>query len=320
MVHMAPAEPRTMQAWAQVADMSRGDDRSMISYVPVEVSQDMTNVTNAIPRLATPVAHATLGKDSIHIDMEIRLPEVKKKEKPKKKPKPPPPMPEPVAAAPAPASAAAPPPPVPKPTHSLLSLVIQEQRHIEPQYFQNVDCVGVPDFFYPHQCERIINYAEDQGFSIQQRHRLLDMLWTDIVDPLFAEQLWKCCGLETFLSTITIDGMVPCGVNDVIRIQKYVEGSVFGKHTDQHIERSNGRVSKYSLRVFLNNRDRFEGGLSAFHVPHRTDPVVFEPETGLALIYPQGDLCTVQEEQEVLSGCKYVLRADILFRRPDDRC
>ena len=29
------------------------------------------------------------------------------------------------------------------------------------------------------------------------------------------------------------------------------------------------------------------------------DPVVFEPMTGLALLYPQGELCTPQEEAEV---------------------
>merc|ERR1711907_91088 len=96
----------------------------------------------------------------------------------------------------------------------------------------------------------------------------------------FGEAVWSLCGLGWFLRTITVDG----------------------------------KISKYSLRVFLNgSEEEFEGGLSVFHVPFREDPVVFEPETGLALLYPQGNMCTVQEEAEVLYGCKYVLRADILF-------
>jgi len=114
--------------------------------------------------------------------------------------------------------------------------------------------------------------------------------------------------------------MVPCGLNEVVRIQKYVQGSVFGRHTDQHVKRADGRTSKYSLRIFLNGKEEeeFEGGLSVFHVPFRKDPVVFEAETGLGLLYPQGEQCTVQEETEVLFGTKYVLRADILFCRPED--
>merc|ERR1712118_289747 len=88
-----------------------------------------------------------------------------------------------------------------------------------------------------------------------------------------------------FLRTITIDGMVACGLNDVTRVQKYVTGNLFGRHIDQNVNRADGKVSKYSLRVFLNGSDdEFEGGM-----------------------------CTVQEEAEVLFGCKYVLRADILF-------
>lgn len=236
---------------------------------------------------------AQLGKDTIRIDMEIKFP---RKEKPKKK------IPE------------------KQSQGSLLSSIFVEQKFPEPAYFQNVDCVGLPDFISPKECRQIIEFAEAQGFSTQHRHRVLNLLWTDIVDPYFAEALWQLCGLGWFLRTITIDGMVPCGLNDVIRIQKYVQGSLFGRHTDQHVRRADGKISKYSLRVFLNGLedDQFEGGLSVFHVPFRQDPVVFEPEKGLALLYPQGELCNVQEETEVFFGYKYVLRADVLFCKPQD--
>jgi len=144
------------------------------------------------------------------------------------------------------------------------------------------------------------------------------MWWTDIVDAFFATALWELCGLRYFLRSVKVDGMVPCGINDVIRIQRYSAGGFFGRHTDQHVTRSEGRVSKLSLRVFLNSsiEGDFEGGMSAFHTPFKQEPVVFEPETGLALLYPQGEMCTVQEEAVVHSGQKYVLRADVLFCRP----
>lgn len=234
---------------------------------------------------------ARVGKDTIKIDMEIKFPKKPKVKKVVEK----------------------------RSKGSLLGSIFTEQQFPEPMYFQNVDCVGLPDFFSRKECLQIIDFAEAQGFSVQQRHRVLNMMWTDIVDPFFADAIWQICGLGWFLRTISVDGMVPCGLNEVIRIQKYVKGSLFGRHTDQHVRREDGRISKYSLRVFLNCSDEeFQGGLSVFHVPFRQDPVIFEPETGMALLYPQGELCTVQEETEVVFGQKYVLRADILFCRPED--
>ncbi|CAK9072188.1 unnamed protein product [Durusdinium trenchii] len=130
----------------------------------------------------------------------------------------------------------------------------------------------------------------------------------------FAEALWKS-GLGWLLRTVRLDGMIPCGLNEVVRIQKFVQGGHVALHTDRPIRLEDGRVSKYSLRIFLNGSTdkHFEGGLSVFHVPFQ-DPVVFEPMTGLALLYPQGELCTPQEEAEVTFGTKYVLRADVIFR------
>jgi hypothetical protein len=236
---------------------------------------------------------ATINNDTIKIVMDVNFPRKEKKKKVVEKKRPP---------------------------GSLLSGIFNEQKFPEPMYFQNVDCVGLPNMFTPRECRQIIDFAEAQGFSTQHRHRVLNILWADIVDPFFAEAIWQACGLGWFLRTITIDGMVPCGLNEVIRIQKYVQGSLFGRHTDQHVRRDDRRMSKYSLRIFLNGceEQQFEGGLSVFHVPFRQDPVVFEPETGMGLLYPQGELCTVQEETEVLFGCKYVLRADVLFCRPED--
>lgn len=196
------------------------------------------------------------------------------------------------------------------------SIVLRTRRLPQPVYFQSFDCVGIPGFLMREECQRIIDAAEEQRFTVQRRHRLLNLQWTDIVDPFFAEGLWQKCGLEWFFRKLTVDGMVACGLNDVIRIQKYVPGSVFGRHIDQHVQRVDGRVSKYSLRVYLNSQeDEFEGGLSTFHVPFRPDPIAFEPELGLALLYPQGEFCTTQEENEVIAGCKYLLRADVLFTK-----
>mmetsp|Transcript_31776 Transcript_31776/g.80341 ORF Transcript_31776/g.80341 Transcript_31776/m.80341 type:complete len:294 (-) Transcript_31776:159-1040(-) len=271
--------------------------------VPADIQHDVKSGESCCPCLAAP-AHAILGQDSIKIDMEIKLPQVEislpkpetVSEKVVKKPF------------------------QKKQRASQLSGIFGAHRCLEPVYFQSFDCIGFQSFFRAEECRRIIEHAEGQGFTLQRRHRMLNLQWADIVDPFFAETIWQQCGLEQFLGNVIIDGMRPCGLNDVIRIQKYSLGSVFGRHVDQHVKRIDGRISKYSLRVFLNSQGegQFDGGLSAFHVPFRAEPVVVEPESGLALLYPQGEQCTPQEESEVVAGCKYVLRADILFARLGD--
>jgi hypothetical protein len=228
------------------------------------------------------------GKDTIIVNMEIKFPKKEKKVKEAK-----------------------------KKVGSILSGLFSDQKFPEPLYFQNVDCVAIPFLFSKKESQHIIDFAEASEFRNQHRYRGMNFAWVDIVDPYFCEAIWTKCGLSWFLRSIVVDGMVPVGLNDVIRIHKYGQGSLFGRHIDQNVKRADGKVSRYSLRVFLNGSDgEFEGGSSIFHIPFRADPVVFEPETGLAMLYPQGDQCTVQEEAEVHFGAKYVLRADILFGHP----
>lgn len=251
---------------------------------------------------SAPFHHATLrkaylSKDSLQIDMEIKFPHREKNKKPQKGGL-----------------------RFSHNTGSILSNIFTEQKYPEPVYFQSVDCVGFPNFLSSRECRKIIDFAEAQGFSVQKRHRLLNMMWTDVVDPFFAEALWQMCGLGWVLRNLGIDGEVPCGLNDVIRIQKFTKGGLFGRHTDQPVTRADGRTSKYSLRIFLNGKEEkdFEGGYSAFHGICSPQPVLVEPETGLGLPYPQGEYCALQEEMEVVARCKYVLRADVLFQRAKD--
>lgn len=286
--HLTPADVQAgVNSMNEASTFSRHDrsqlHASSVATAPRPGSQPASQVCQT---------QAQFGKDTIKIDMEIKFPRKEKKKKIVEK----------------------------QSQGSLLSSIFTDQKFPEPVYFQNVDCVGLPELLTAKECRLVIDFAEAQGFSVQQRHRVLNLMWSDVVDPYFAEALWQLCGLSWFMRTIKIDGMVPCGLNDVVRIQKYAQGSLFGRHTDQQVRREDGKISKYSLRIFLNGReeDAFEGGLSVFHVPFRQDPVIFEPETGLGLLYPQGDLCTIQEETEVIFGYKYVLRADVLFCRPED--
>ena len=201
-----------------------------------------------------------------------------------------------------------------------MSLIFEENRFPEPLHYRNVDCMGIPSLLSPQECRKIIDFAESSAsFHDHYRSRVVDMLYFDFMDPSFTEALWRA-GLGWLLRTMKVDDMVPCGLNEVIRIQKFVQGGHVSLHSDRPIRLADGRVSKYSLRIFLNSGSNpdisesdFEGGMSIFHVPFK-DPVIFHASTGLALLYPQGELCTPQEESVVTFGTKYVLRADLLFR------
>jgi len=212
--------------------------------------------------------------------------------------------------------------PRPKELHSKLSLIFEGNRFPEPVHYRNVDCMGIPSLLSPQECKRIIDFAESSmSFRDHFRSRVVDMSYVDFIDPCFANAFWSA-GLGWLLRTMKLEGLVPCGINEVIRIQKFVQGGYVSLHSDRPISLPDGRVSKYSLRIFLNsgsNSDTsdstdFEGGVSIFHVPFN-EPVIFTPCTGMALFYPQGELCTPQEESEVTFGTKYVLRADVLFRK-----
>eukprot|EP00438_Fugacium_kawagutii_P023136 Skav208945 [mRNA] locus=scaffold1580:7956:11791:- [translate_table: standard] len=149
--------------------------------------------------------------------------------------------------------------------HSKLSLIFEENRFPEPIYYRNVDCMGIPSLLSASECKKIIDFAEaSMSFRDHFRMRVVDMSYADLIDPCFADALWK--------SGIFLNSGCP---------------------ESESVD--------------------FEGGVSVFHVPFK-NPVMFYPRTGMALLYPQGELCTPQEESEVTFGTKYVLRADVLFR------
>ena len=189
--------------------------------------------------------------------------------------------------------------------HSKLSLIFEGNRFPEPVHYRNVDCMGIPGLLSKQECNKIIDFAESSTESStcstfrDHRSRVVDMSYVDLVDPCFADALWRS-GLGWLLRTMRLEGdsrgsWVPCGVNEVIRIQKYVQGGYVSLHSDRPIRLAGGRVSKYSLRIFLNSGSNsdvsqstdFEGGVSIFHVPFK-DPVIFTACTGMALFYPQG--------------------------------
>jgi prolyl 4-hydroxylase len=99
----------------------------------------------------------------------------------------------------------------------------------------------------------------------------------------------------------------PAGANERFRCYRYSPGQRFAPHYDGSFRRSADEESLLTFMVYLN--DDFVGGDTAFlHLGLRV-----APRPGLALFFQHRLLhegCRVDE------GVKYVIRSDIMYRRP----
>ncbi|CAO3599580.1 unnamed protein product [Absidia cylindrospora] len=123
----------------------------------------------------------------------------------------------------------------------------------------------------------------------------------------------------------------PCGLNSNLRIYRYRPGQRFEAHYDDSVKDTvTGHWTDWTLLIYLNGGndddkdDGLEGGETVFYkediggnkkkkrVPKR-DPLVVQPEEGLALLHRHGQHCLLHEALEVTRGNKWVLRSDVLI-------
>lgn len=100
-------------------------------------------------------------------------------------------------------------------------------------------------------------------------------------------------------------GMQPVGANERFRCYRYRPGQRFAPHLDGAFERDEHERSLLTFMVYLN--DGFTGGETAF----LDFGVTAVPRAGSALLFQHRML---HEGCEVLSGTKYVLRSDVMYR------
>jgi len=100
-------------------------------------------------------------------------------------------------------------------------------------------------------------------------------------------------------------GMRPVGANERFRCYRYTPGQQFKAHYDGAFIRSADEQSLLTLMLYLNHD--FEGGRTAF-LDFGIDAV---PQAGGALLFQHRLL---HEGCTVVSGTKYVLRSDVMYR------
>ena len=69
--------------------------------------------------------------------------------------------------------------------------------------------------------------------------------------------------------------------------------------------------------VFLEGQ-RLVGGDTVFHATAKSECARVSPEAGMALLHAHGRRCLMHEGEEITRGAKYLLRADVMYRRVRD--
>ena len=101
------------------------------------------------------------------------------------------------------------------------------------------------------------------------------------------------------------------GLNERFRFYRYDPGEKFAPHYDGCFARDNGERSLLTFMLYLN--EEFTGGSTKFH---EEPAVTIQPKSGQALIFIHR---TLHEGSPVLTGRKYVLRTDVMYRRLGSR-
>lgn len=197
------------------------------------------------------------------------------------------------------------------PTDTMLSGRPSPERTV---LVEDESIVTVANFLSPEECEAVIRqtlaegYADApitafRGFAMRPDIRNNTRVMKD--DTELAARLWE-----------RMKGFVPVhhpdigtwraqGLNERFRYYRYTGGQYFKWHGDGPFIRSAEERSVFTAMVYLN--DDFEGGTTDFRFG-----LSVTPRRGMLLLFEHS---LVHQGAPVLSGCKYVLRTDVMFRR-----
>ncbi|MBI1184485.1 oxidoreductase, 2OG-Fe(II) oxygenase [bacterium] len=167
----------------------------------------------------------------------------------------------------------------------------------------------IEGFWNSEQCDELIARSEEIGFEpatvqTESGQKLVEhirnnqrILFSDII---LAESIWHQA--NRFVNA-ELGNSVAVGLNELFRFYKYEPNQEFKRHRDQSYIRSEFESSFYTLIIYLN--DGFIGGETIFN------GLKIKPKKGNCLIFFH-DL--EHEGAKLISGIKYVLRTDIMYR------
>jgi hypothetical protein len=183
-------------------------------------------------------------------------------------------------------------------------------------------CEFVPGFFrivhgvvLPDECAEIIRQAENKGFTkaALYTNALGEDHYSDIrksqrciIDSVgFSERLWE--RIKHLVPAVWKHGECVVGLNERLRILKYLPGDEFQMHADGSYTTANGDNSKITVLLYLNKG--YRGGFT--HYWSTEGLVSVEPYIGSIVLQDQIlDHCVPPLEE----GVKYALRTEVMYR------
>jgi predicted 2-oxoglutarate/Fe(II)-dependent dioxygenase YbiX len=173
--------------------------------------------------------------------------------------------------------------------------------------------VTISNFLSPEECDQFIQLTQAQGyeeapittfrgFAMRPDIRNNTRVMKD--DVALAARLWERMKHLVPTTHRRIGSWQPHGLNERLRFYRYTQGQYFKWHSDGPFIRSAREVSLFTAMVYLN--EDFEGGTTDFQF----GPTV-RPQRGMLLLFEHS---LVHQGAPVRSGCKYVLRTDVMYR------
>ncbi|KAI9007942.1 hypothetical protein CLU79DRAFT_723384 [Phycomyces nitens] len=182
----------------------------------------------------------------------------------------------------------------------------------------------IHDFFTAKECNSLIQHFEThlplQQVSTTPRpgeaFRSNDR--QSFQDATLAQKIWqmgldKVCQMTAGIKDLALP-REPLGLNSNLRIYRYRPGQMFQAHYDESVkDAASGLWTEWTLLIYLN--EEMEGGETVFYksVSKRRlgDPIVIQPQQGMALLHAHDKNCMLHEGKEVKKGVKWVLRSDV---------
>jgi predicted 2-oxoglutarate/Fe(II)-dependent dioxygenase YbiX len=174
--------------------------------------------------------------------------------------------------------------------------------------------VVVDDILSPEECASMIARIEEHGPSVapittyrgpvmNTNIRNNERVMFD--DPDYAAMLFE--RIRPHAPDTIHDEWSLCGANERLRCYKYSPGQFFAPHGDGAFARHEDERSFYTYLIYLNGD--CEGGETRFCTePEKS----IQPHPGRALLFQHP---IPHEGAEVISGRKYVVRTDLMYRR-----